>query len=430
MPKNGESAVMRASTHVEAALRSVAFALRRRLGAVLVMVMAAAGSNGCMGLPWKKTPTPPGAADSLVLTGGTLTQDRGVADPELQAKLDTARRSFQNQEYGEAEKAYADILKDKKIPLNIAEEALFRKAEAQHAVNNLRDAAGTYRLQLKTYPSGQYSNQAARKLFDIALYWLKDTREEMEAAEEGKKSWGIRPASWFNFSKDKPFFEVERNALNCLEEIRLADMGGPLGEKATFYLATVNYFRKDYRMSDLYYTQLYENYPNSKLAPKAVKQAIICKQLCAGGTCYDCRDVEETRKLLDVAGRAYPELVAKDEEWLQRQLVSINLQQADRDWNIAEFYRRTGHPGPAYFYYELVRRRYPNTKYADKAVEQMTRLRGQVQEAQIQEAQAAAARPGILDTLGNLMPRRLPAGNPNEQPPRTLPDLQAAPGTP
>lgn len=423
---------MRARTHVETAPRPAAVALRCRLGAVFLLAGLVAGSNGCMALPWKKDQAPAAAADSLVLTGGALKQDRGVADPVLQAKLDTARRAFQNEKYDEAEKAYADIVKDKKIPVNIAEEALFRKAEAQHAVNNLRDAAGTYRLQLKNYPSGQYSNQAARKLFDIALYWLKDTREEMEAADEGKKGWGIRPASWFNFSKDKPFFEVERNALNCLEEIRLADMGGPLGEKATFYLATVNYFRKDYRMADLYYSQLYENYPNSNLAPKAVKQAIICKQINSGGTCYDCRDVEETRKLLDVASRAYPELVAKDEEWLQRQLVSINLQQADRDWNIAEFYRRTGHPGPAYFYYELVRRRYPNTKYAEKSVEQMTRLRGQVREAEIQDAQAAADRPGILNSLGNLMPRRLPTGTQPEQPqpPGNLPILQTTPAAP
>jgi len=42
--------------------------------------------------------------------------------------------------------------------------------------------------------------------------------------------------------------------------------------------------------------------------------------------------------------------VSKDQEWISRQLVGINLQQADRDFNIAEYYRRVGHPGSAYFY--------------------------------------------------------------------------------
>jgi outer membrane protein assembly factor BamD (BamD/ComL family) len=68
-----------------------------------------------------------------------------------------------------------------------------------------------------------------------------------------------------------------------------------------------------------------------------------------------------------VAVRAYPDLVNKEQDWISRQLVSVNLQQADRDFNIAEWYRRTGHPGAAYFYYELVMRRYPNTSYAEKA---------------------------------------------------------------
>src|SRR6059036_4346233 len=72
---------------------------------------------------------------------------------------------------------------------------------------------------------------------------------------------------------------------------------------------------------------------------------------------------------------AYPEL-AKDREWAESQLKMMNLQQADRDFQIGEFYRRTGHPGSAYFYYELVRRRYPNTEYAKKAEDHMRELRG------------------------------------------------------
>ena len=41
-----------------------------------------------------------------------------------------------------------------------------------------------------------------------------------------------------------------------------------------------------------------------------------------------------------------------DIEWVNKQLVSIHYQQADRDFNVAAFYDRTGHPGSAYFYYE------------------------------------------------------------------------------
>ena len=42
-------------------------------------------------------------------------------------------------------------------------------------------------------------------------------------------------------------------------------------------------------------------------------------------------------------------------------------QQAEKDFRTAEYYERTGHPGSAVFCYELVRRRYAGTKYADIA---------------------------------------------------------------
>jgi hypothetical protein len=53
------------------------------------------------------------------------------------------------------------------------------------------------------------------------------------------------------------------------------------------------------------------------------------------------------------------------------------MQQAEKDFKIAEFYRRTGHAGSAYFYYEIVRRRYPGTPFFDKATERMYELKAE-----------------------------------------------------
>src|SRR5262249_21634020 len=48
--------------------------------------------------------------------------------------------------------------------------------------------------------------------------------------------------------------------------------------------------------------------------------------------------------------------------------------QATRDFALAEYYRRTGKPTSAAFYYELVRRRYPSTPFAAKAADQLRNL--------------------------------------------------------
>ncbi|MCS7045743.1 MAG: outer membrane protein assembly factor BamD [Gemmataceae bacterium] len=379
-------------------------------------------------LPWRsKTAQAPatGPKDSFVMRGDDL-ERTSAADSPFQAELDAAKRLLQNQEYRQAERAFHKLANNKKAPLNLVDEALFLEAECQRLQNNLRDAEGTYRKYVKTYyRTGQFVESANRRLFEIANYWLEDTRKQMLAWEEqrdGKRLF-VLPTAYFHVSKDKPFLDMEGHALQILEELSLADIkgairtvdGGPsIGEQALFYLATVKFFRKDYREADSYYSQLYERYPNSPMAPKAIKQSIICKQIMNGGTDYDTRTIEEARKLIDRYQTAYPEW-NKDREWLTRQLGSVHLQQADRDFKIAEFYRRTSHPGSAFFYYELVKRRYPNTEYARKAEERMRELRD-----------AAARDHGTTVTT-----KTVTAEAPNAfTPPGGLPPLAAAPDIP
>lgn len=357
-------------------------AVRRGLP-MLLFLFTSCLFTGCMALPWgntaKKLEEPKGPVDSMVLRGGGLEKDNGHIDPTLQAELDSGKRLFQDKEFDKAEAVFAKLAKNMKNPVPVLDDAMYYQAACQFYRSDFRKAEGGLKKYIKEFRYGAHADEANRRLFDIANYWLDDTRKNMagyEEKREGKRLF-VLPSSYISFSKERPFLDTEGHALQCLEEVRLNDIGGPLGEKSLFYIATVKFFHEDYKDADYYYAQLYENYPNSVLAPKAIKQAIICKQLVTGGSCYDTRPVEESRKLIHTATTAYPQL-NKDQEWIARQLVSVNLQQADRDYNIAEFYRRTGHPGSAYFYFELVRRRYPNTEYAEKAVARMNTLRDKV----------------------------------------------------
>jgi WD40 repeat protein len=53
----------------------------------------------------------------------------------------------------------------------------------------------------------------------------------------------------------------------------------------------------------------------------------------------------------------------------------------EKEWRLAEFYRQTGHPGLAYFYYELLLRRYPDSPNAKSASESLRRLRRELEKA-------------------------------------------------
>jgi outer membrane protein assembly factor BamD (BamD/ComL family) len=231
---------------------------------------------------------------------------------------------------------------------------------------------------LKDFPAGTYRDQAVRRMFDIANYWLDDTRVEMaeyREKREGKRTFVV-PAV-FHLEKKKPFLDQEGRALQALEQVHLNDITGPMADKALFLAGGVKFYREDYKEADHYFSQIIEQHKDSPLAPQAAELAIISKHMSTGGPDYDGRKVAEARIMVDTVLRNYPQLAQEKSGFLERQLGSITVQQAEKDFRAAEFYRRTGHPGSAYFYYEIVRRRYPGTKLADLATERMHELRAE-----------------------------------------------------
>jgi outer membrane protein assembly factor BamD (BamD/ComL family) len=201
--------------------------------------------------------------------------------------------------------------------------------------------------------------------------------EEAKELREGKR-WVIWPEV-AHFEKTKPLLDEEGRALEKLEQVRYNDMTGPLADKALFLAGSVKFFRKDYKEADHYYSQLVEMHPNSPFASQALELAIISKQMSTGGAAYDGRKVAEARRLVDTALRNYPDLVSQKTDFLNRQLFSITMQEAEKDYQVAEFYERTKHPCSAYFCYEVARRRYPGTKYFDLATERMNVLRNKIE---------------------------------------------------
>jgi outer membrane protein assembly factor BamD (BamD/ComL family) len=382
--------------------------------------------------PWKwfegKVEAPAGPADSLVLRGDKLEEDVPSVKSKASAEMEGAKELYRRGEYAQAEPLFRHIADNTKNSVTIAEEARYYQADCLRLLGRYPRASEAYYQVLEL--NGQFRELANQRLFDIANFWLDDTRAIMRAYDEQKegKRWFVWPMSFVHFEKSKPLLDEEGHALEKLEQVRIHDPSGSLGERALFFLGTVRFFRQDYLEADHYFHELVTNHPNSDKAAQALEMSIICKQLCTGGSAYDGRKCAEARQLVDMAVRSYPELANKKSDFLERQLYSINQQQADRDFGVAEFYRRIGHPGSAYFYYEIVRRRYPGTKYFDRATERMHELRGQLDKEKAEPmppplpgTQGADKTPGpqpeMLPT-----PRPLTPGTPLMQPePETAP---------
>jgi outer membrane protein assembly factor BamD (BamD/ComL family) len=327
---------------------------------------------------------PPGPADSVVLQGDHLEPESLATEGTTKGDLAGGHELFRRSEYAKAEKVFHHIAENTKNTDVIAEEARYYEAECLRLENHFPKAADTYNKLLTTFPSGAHREQALKRMYDIANYWLHDTDEEMKAKQEGKH-WFVTPVSFVHFDKTKPLLDEEGRAIQILDNVKINDMTGPLADKALWLNGTVKFFREDYVDADHYFSQLVEMHPNSPLAPKAMELTIISKHMSTGGPDYDGRKTAEARKMVHQAMERYPELAHDKKDFLERQLVGINMQQAEKDFRTAEFYRRTKHPGSAYFYYEIVRRRYPGTPLADKAAERMKELEAQHEKEEANE---------------------------------------------
>lgn len=344
---------------------------------LLLLGLLTSTLSGCVLHDWGllPPPTPPLPAQSVEIRDEGLQVVKAPEEGTIQAKLAGARDYFRRERYYEAQILFHHVARQKKADASLVQEALFYEAECFRLQSLYPKAADTYKLLQQKYPRNPYRQAATRHMFEIANYWLDDTRLKMKAAKTDK-SWLRRP-HWFHWDKTKPFSDEEGRAIQLLEQVHFSDISGEegLGPQALFLAGGVMYFNENYPEADHFFSQLHHQHPNHPLAPKAIEYALQAKQMSTGGPEYDGRKVEEARRLVGSAMRSYPELAKKKSEYLDRQMGTIMAQKAAKDFKKGEFYRRTGHPGSAYFYYELVRRRYGSTSYAQKASQRIEELR-------------------------------------------------------
>jgi outer membrane protein assembly factor BamD (BamD/ComL family) len=334
-------------------------------------------------------------------TPGSPVQHEGLA---------AAEEAYKREEFEKAEDMFEDIADDTKNRPEVAERARFYQAECLRRQNYYPKAVDTYHKLLQDFPAGLYREQAVGQMFLIASEWLQPVRDEIDDLrkpenERKEKSWtmSVIPA---NFDKKLPTFDAEGRALQTLERVYFNDPTGPYADKALFMLGRVHFHREDYKESARYFQQLAETYERSPLRDEALKMAIIAKNNSAGGPQYDGKDMAEAMRLINSAKATSPTLNREqDGKFLDEQALMVRYQQAQKDYETAEFYRRTGHPGSAWFYYELVLRRYPGIKpFAELAAARQKELKVELDEMKTPTTMSSTRRFWKQYVLGHEVP--------------------------
>lgn len=301
-------------------------------------------------------------------------------DPQADEKLAHAQELFDAGQYAKAHTLFKELADNTGNSATLAEHSRFMQAESRRVRGHYPEAVDTYHRLLMDFPTGAHRQEACAKIFDVCDYWLDDFRDELKRREGEKGVLHWSPHWPHPFDRTKPFLVQESRAVEALEYVHTFDFSGPLADKALFWCGYVNFIRGNFDEADHFFSQLVELHKDSPLRPQAIAYAIQAKNNATGGAVYDGRKCAEAMHLVHVAEASVPELTNDPvmAERLQKSKFAIRYQQAEKDFRTAEYYERTGHPGSAIFYYELTRRRYAGTHYADVATERKDTLKAQM----------------------------------------------------
>lgn len=302
--------------------------------------------------------------------------DAAYEDPRAEEKLADAMNLYAEGKFARAHDAFKNLADNKSNNAVLAEQARFMQAESRRVRGHYPEAVDTYHRLLMDFPTGVHRREACARMFEISDYWLDDFRDDLIArkGESGVLHW--RPKWTSPMDRTRPFLVSESRAVETLENVHTHDITGPSADKALFWCGYVNFIRGNFDEADHFFSSLVELHKDSPLRPQAIAYAIQAKNNATGGAIYDGRKCAEALHLVHLAEASVPELTQDPvmAEKLKKSKFAIRYQQAEKDFRTAEYYERIGHPGSAVFCYELVRRRYAGTQYADVATERKEHL--------------------------------------------------------
>jgi TolA-binding protein len=280
-----------------------------------------------------------------------------------------AEEHFRREEYAKARRAFKALAKKyKDRPLE--EDILFMKAECEFRLDWLPTAQDTYAQLLTKYPTTRYMPQAVQRTYDIAYYWLEDSRLVAE---------GRRPNHPYSryvnlFDRTRPWLDVDGRALEAIELIQQYDPFGPLTDDAVMMAGAQSFTSDRFVQAATYYEQLVADQPQSEHAAKALFLSGQAYLRSYRGPQYDAADLDGAERMTRQAlnrGEAYS---PEQRRRLEADLRAIHVERAKRDFEAGECFRRRLRYTSAKFYYRQVIADYPDTDWARRAEERLREL--------------------------------------------------------
>ncbi|GEM_PF-3683866 len=142
-----------------------------------------------------------------------------------------------------------------------------------------------------------------------------------------------------------------------------------------FHYLLINHYldELDYEQATLEADLFLTTYPNSQWGPTVQFQKGSAQLAAHQGVAYDPTPLQDARKSFQDYLERNPNGDRTQEA--KDRLSEIDEKQAQKDFDVADFYRRTGHPDSARVYFEMVIRRYPNSSWSQRAQAELEALK-------------------------------------------------------
>lgn len=154
-------------------------------------------------------------------------------------------------------------------------------------------------------------------------------------------------------------------AYRILDEISSDYADTPIAELALKTKADHMFARGDHGLAELEYARLLQEYPRSRYHPFSLRRSADAALASFGGVDFDEAALIEAEDRYGEYRLRYPGRADRDEIVLI--LDGIRETRAEKDFSVGAYYERTAHLSSAIFYYQSVRKDWPETIAATKA---------------------------------------------------------------
>jgi len=246
---------------------------------------------------------------------------------------------------GRPKKAYQQVKSwiKKNEDSEVMDRALFLKAEAQFDRKLYYQSFEVYEEMLDGWGASSLFEAALRQQMEIARRFL---------AGEKRKVWGFIPAS------------ARTEGLEILDRVVERWPGSELAAQALMMQADYYYGRGRFVEAQATYQIVVENYTKSEYYEKALLRNAESTHAQYRGPLYDSGCLTDARLRYEQYRARYPQRAA--DIGIQQRIVRIRWEEAEKHYEIADFYRRT-HQGEASRYYaDYIQANWSETEWAKR----------------------------------------------------------------